>query len=169
MSAQRAAVYSQRRAFLSSSDDGMLETFTRWSRQTMSEIYDASLVSSSKERKGKPAPGSPVNAEKLVSKALQFFPKLDISISEIESMPPADVPQVLQKRLDDAIAQKRLEVDNASLSWAFVAFYRYLALVQTDEAWCRHLTRLGLLLDTLNTLSIHIYGERLIICMFTHT
>ena len=44
MSSQRAAVYSQRRAFLSSSDDGMLETFTKWSRQTMTEIYEASLV-----------------------------------------------------------------------------------------------------------------------------
>lgn len=29
--------------------------------------------------------------------------------------------------------------------WATAAFARYLAMVQTDESWCKHLSRLDLL------------------------
>ena len=39
------------------------------------------------------------------------------------------VPAVLRLRLEEAIALKRSQVDAAS-PWAFVAFFRYLAMVQ---------------------------------------
>ena len=59
---------------------------------------------------------------------------------------PVCVRVALQElgRLDDAIQQKKVEVDSLS-PWAFVAFFRYLALVQIDESWCKHLSRLDLL------------------------
>ena len=41
---QRAAVYSQRRAFLTSSEEGMLETFSKYCVQTLDEILAASLT-----------------------------------------------------------------------------------------------------------------------------
>jgi SecA Wing and Scaffold domain len=122
MASQRAAVYSQRRAFLSSTDDGMLETFTRWSAQTLTEIYEASLATSGKGippcdpytytsayvnitcvsvcvcisdgfcfiimRAGKPVVGGPVIADKLVTKALQFFPPMQLTVKEVEAMDP---------------------------------------------------------------------------------
>jgi preprotein translocase subunit SecA len=140
-SSQRAVVYSQRRAFLSSSEDGMLETFTKYSLATMNEIYEAALVP---PQKGKAAPGGPVDAQKLVTKAMQFFPNIKLSVDDVSSTPPAEVSQMLQARLLDAIQEKRRELDNAT-SWPFVSFFRYLAIVQTDESWCRHLSRLDLL------------------------
>ena len=30
-------------------------------------------------------------------------------------------------------------------SWALAAFFRYLVVVQIDESWCKHLSRLDLL------------------------
>ena len=47
------------------------------------------------------------------------------------------------EKLDKALAQK-LDIVNSS-QWSFAAFVRYLALVQVDESWCKHLTRLDLL------------------------
>lgn len=46
-SSQRSAVYTMRRAVLSSTDEGMLGTFDKYCKQTLKEIYDASLVTSS--------------------------------------------------------------------------------------------------------------------------
>jgi preprotein translocase subunit SecA len=83
MSAQRDAVYSQRRAFLSSSDELMQDTFTKYSYKTMDEIYEASLLPLSNS-KGKPPVGGPVNAEKLRSKAVQFFPNIVLTVEDIE-------------------------------------------------------------------------------------
>ena len=140
-SSQRAAVYSQRRAFLSSSDEGMLDTFTKYCHQTMTEIYDAAVA---------PLPGSnapsPLNADKLRAKAAQFFPNIALTAVEIDAAAaqPGKVQQLLRARLDEAIAQKRQQVDAVS-PWAFVSFFRYLAMVQTDESWCKHLSRLDLL------------------------
>ena len=53
--------------------------------------------------------------------------------------------QLLRARLETAIAEKKQLIDSSLSSWAFVAFFRYLALVQVDESWCKHLTRLDLL------------------------
>ena len=136
-SSQRAAVYSQRRAFLSSSDEGMLETFT------MTEIYDAAVAPVA----GTGSAPTPLNAEKLRAKAAQFFPNIALSVEEIDAAAKASsgtIQQLLRTRLDEAIAQKRQQVDAVS-PWAFVSFFRYLAMVQTDESWCKHLSRLDLL------------------------
>ena len=141
-SSQRAAVYSQRRAFLSSSDEGMLETFTKYCHLTMNEIYEAAVA---------PVPGAgntptPMNAEKLRAKAAQFFPNIALTVDEINVAvsQPGTIQPLLRIRLDEAIAQKRQQVDAVS-PWAFVSFFRYLAMVQTDESWCKHLSRLDLL------------------------
>ena len=141
-SSQRAAVYSQRRAFLSSSDEGMLETFTKYCHQTINEIYEAAVA---------PVPGAgnaptPLNAEKLRAKAAQFFPNIALTVDEINVAvaQPGTIQPLLRIRLDEAIAQKRQQVDAVS-PWAFVSFFRYLAMVQTDESWCKHLSRLDLL------------------------
>lgn len=139
-SAQRAAVYSQRRAFMVSSDEGMLETFRRFCVQTMTEIYEAGLLNPVKGGGGK----GPVNANKVVSKAKQFFPNIELTQAEIEACEPSKVLPLLLSRLDNAIVAKRKEVDTLS-TWAFVSFFRYLSMVQTDESWCKHLSRLELL------------------------
>ena len=44
MAAQRTSVYEKRKGFLYSSDDKMLEVFSKYCEDTMNEIYDASLV-----------------------------------------------------------------------------------------------------------------------------
>jgi len=130
---QRSVVYSQRRAFLTSTDEGMLETFNNYCRITLDEIYSASVSN------------NVVNVEKLLSKTLQFFPNMKITAQDLsDSVKRNNVVEVLYDRLDDAVLDKRQEVDSVS-SWAFVAFFRYLALVQVDESWCKQLTRLDLL------------------------
>lgn len=142
---QRAAIYSQRRAFLTSSDEGMVETFGKYSHQTMEEIYNAALSKSSKE--------VTVDAQKLVSKAMQFFPNIILTVDEVMKCQPTDeLKKLLRVRLDDALAQKKQMVDTLS-AWAFVSFIRYLALVQIDESWCKHLTRLDLLKEEMVTRS----------------
>jgi len=88
--------------------------------------------------------GGPVNAEKLVSKTLQFFPNMRLSIPEVESTPANKIPDLLAERLKDSIDQKKQLIDSAT-TWAFAGFFRYLTLVQTDESWCKHLSRLDLL------------------------
>ena len=60
---------------------------------------------------------------------------------------------MLKSRLKDAISDKRALVDGSVVTnsngvtngWAFVSFFRYLSLIQIDESWCKHLTRLDLL------------------------
>lgn len=42
---QRVAIYSQRRAFLTSSDEGIRDSFNRFCIATLEEIYDACLPS----------------------------------------------------------------------------------------------------------------------------
>jgi preprotein translocase subunit SecA len=140
-SSQRSAVYSQRRAFLSSSDEGMFDTFTKYCHTTMDEIYEASLLPVTK---GKPPIGGPLNAEKLRTKAVQFFPNIALTVDEISSIPTNQVQASLRAKLETAIVLKKSQVDAVS-PWAFVAFFRYLAMVQTDESWCKHLSRLDLL------------------------
>mmetsp|Transcript_19540 Transcript_19540/g.18872 ORF Transcript_19540/g.18872 Transcript_19540/m.18872 type:complete len:1035 (-) Transcript_19540:297-3401(-) len=140
-SSQRSAVYSQRRAFLSSSDEGMFDTFTKYCHTTMDEIYEASLLPVTK---GKPPIGGPLNAEKLRTKAVQFFPNIVLTVDEISSIPTTQVQASLRAKLETAIVLKKSQVDAVS-PWAFVAFFRYLAMVQTDESWCKHLSRLDLL------------------------
>lgn len=83
-SSQRAAVYSQRRAFLSSSDEGMLETFTKYCHTTMSEIVDAAFSTSasaspqSSSSSSQPSSQGTINGEKLRAKAIQFFPNIQV-------------------------------------------------------------------------------------------
>jgi len=143
MSSQRASVYRERRAFLSSSDDEIYTIFAKYSKQTLSEIYNAALVTPAGS-KAKPAPGGPVDATKLVSKALQFFPNLQISVQEVSEAPPANLLSMLETKLNAAIDDKRRMLDSVS-QWAFPSYARYLSLVQTDESWCKHLSRLDLL------------------------
>ena len=73
-----------------------------------------------------------MNAEKLCSKALQFFPNLKLSSSELNIDNAYDLAQ---SRLTDAIEEKRSIIDATGSAGAFVTFFKYLALVQTDESW----------------------------------
>jgi len=139
---QRSAVYSQRRAFLSSSDDGMVETFSRYCIQTLEEIYRAALQPGARGSKG--TPGGPVDTTKLVAKAKQFFPGMVLTETDITATPDDEIMALLKRRLDACIQAKKVEVDSLS-PWAFVAFFRYLSMVQMDESWCKHLSRLDLL------------------------
>lgn len=89
----------------------LAKTFSSYSMQTMDEIYKAALVPASNgigydaigyhdshcHRKfidlfthcddfliaGKTTPGGAVNAEKLVSKATQFFPNIKLTVEEV--------------------------------------------------------------------------------------
>jgi len=142
-SSQRTKIYSQRRDFLKFSDEDMLNLFTKFCQDTMDEILKASMINNNNGRK------ESISDEKLVSKALQFFPNLKLSNDDIIQFNSkgSDIntfKTLLYGRLDDAIQQKKVEVDSLS-PWAFVAFFRYLALVQIDESWCKHLSRLDLL------------------------
>ena len=142
-STQRSAVYTLRRAVLSSTDEGMRDTFAQYCRQTMREIYEASLVALPNS-KSKPPPGGPVDAEKLVAKVVQFFPNIKLSVAEVASSQAVKVLPLLEQRLEQAMEDKKQLINTAS-SWAFPGFFRYLTLVQTDESWCKHLSRLDLL------------------------
>ena len=140
-SSQRAALYSQRRAFLTSSEEGMVDTFSKYCAATMAEIHEAALLKSSSKRA---VIGDPVDAEKLTAKALQFFPNLELRATDVSSVSPDKVQSLLRAQLEKAVARKRADIDSVS-SWAFPAFFRYLSLVQVDEVWCKHLSRLDLL------------------------
>lgn len=139
---QRAAVYSQRRAFLSSSDEGMLDTFHQYCQQTADEIYSAALLPGA--RGAKSSPGGPVDVAKLVGKLKQFFPPMQIIEADVVSAGDGGVQALIAEKLKEAISAKKVEIDSLS-PWAFVAFFRYLSMVQTDESWCKHLSRLDLL------------------------
>jgi preprotein translocase subunit SecA len=80
----------------------------------------------------------------LRTKAVQFFPNIVLTAEEISSLPTNQVQSTLRAKLETAIVLKKSQVDAVS-PWAFVAFFRYLAMVQTDESWCKHLSRLDLL------------------------
>jgi preprotein translocase subunit SecA len=146
---QREQVYAARSGFLSADDATMAQTFEEYARKTLDEIYKAALSSTAGSQGGSVAAGGAgtggaVDAAKLVSKALQFFPNMQLTEAQVVAAAAADVPALLHESLGQAIATKREQVDALS-PWAFAAFFRYLALVQVDEAWCRHLSRLDLL------------------------
>eukprot|EP00981_Chlorochromonas_danica_P011634 scaffold4165_cov194-Ochromonas_danica.AAC.6 len=141
---QRNALYTQRRAFLTSSDEGMITLFKKYCMATMDEIYQASTTTTAAGGGG--GGHVEVNVDKLVSKAKQFFPNIRFSVEEgkfIQSGATGigGLLPILHDRLEEAIVAKQQEIDQVS-AWAFVAFFRYLALIQVDELWCKHLTRL---------------------------
>ena len=74
-----------------------------------------------------------MNAEKLCSKAIQFFPNIKLSPADLTITNNAQ--QVAQNKLQEAIEEKKALIDAAGSAGAFVTFFRYLALVQTDESW----------------------------------
>lgn len=52
--------------------------------------------------------------------------------------------ELLDSKLTAAIEDKAKLIDSSS-TWKFHDFFRYLTLVQMDESWCKHLSRLDLL------------------------
>jgi preprotein translocase subunit SecA len=138
---QRTSIYAKRRSFLTDSEEEMLKTFRGYCEKTLVEIYESSLP---KDAKGNKVTGGPVKADKLVSKAIQFFPNIVLTQDDIMKTSPEKVQKLVSERLELALAQKIQLIDTVS-PWAFAAFFRYLALVQTDESWCKHLSRLELL------------------------
>jgi hypothetical protein len=71
----------------------MAQLFKKYCIQTMSEIYEAALVP---VPKGRPAPGGPVDAEKLRAKALQFFPNIQLSVDEINNTPQVSISSLFE-------------------------------------------------------------------------
>merc|ERR1711871_1066079 len=134
MSEQRAAIYEDRQNFLTAKDHDMIALFADYCAKTMDEICKTSITESKQ--------GIELNAEKLCGKALQFFPNLKLTPMELNI---ENVQQLAQSRLSEAIEEKRSIIDAAGSSGAFVTFFGYLLLVQTDESWCKHLNRLDLL------------------------
>ena len=91
--------------------------------------------------------GGEVEVEKLGSKALQFFPNMQLSMEELNqaSISSSDtVLDFMNAKLDDALIDKGKLLDQYS-QWALPSFARYLSMVQIDESWCKHLSRLDLL------------------------
>jgi preprotein translocase subunit SecA len=96
---QRSVIYSQRRAYLTSSDQGLIETFTKYCQLTMKEIFDASFSapagSSSSSSSSKTKNSNNIDHEKLFKKVLQFFPNIQLSIDELQSTPSVSYSEVL--------------------------------------------------------------------------
>lgn len=80
-SAQRVAIYSQRRGFLTSSDDGLRSTYTKYVLTTGEEIIDASYATPNVPNT--PNKGKVVDPSKLVAKLKQFFPTIALNPAEI--------------------------------------------------------------------------------------
>jgi preprotein translocase subunit SecA len=65
-------------------------------------------------------------------------------MEDISSSSNDKIQALIQARLVEAINTKRTLI-NANSAGAFITFFRYLSLVQTDESWCKHLSRLDIL------------------------
>ena len=48
---------------------------------------------------------------------------------------------------------KQKEIDRYS-TWSFLNFFRYMSLIQIDESWAKHLTRLNFLQEEIVAESI---------------
>jgi preprotein translocase subunit SecA len=150
MSTQRATVYRQRRDLLSSTDENISQTFASFALTTMDEILLAAVVMPGNAAKpaslaALPASAS-VDAAKLVSKAVQFFPNIALTASDVSGAALAGgaLQALLHTRLRAAIDNKKALLSQGS-QWAFPSMARYLSIIQVDESWCKHLTRLDLL------------------------
>ena len=69
----------------------MRETFSKYCKKTLLEIYQASSSDASKNsnNKGKgtnSVDSSQINLEKLVPKILQFFPNMKLSVNDLSSV-----------------------------------------------------------------------------------
>lgn len=137
----RERIYKYRNTVLNSIDVDMTATFADYSKKTLKEIYDAALVPDSK---GVKVQGGEVDVEKLGSKALQFFPNMQLSMEELNQANSDTVLDFMNAKLDDALIDKGKLLDQYS-QWALPSFARYLSMVQIDESWCKHLSRLDLL------------------------
>lgn len=140
----RERIYKYRNTVLNSIDVDMTATFADYAKKTLKEIYDAALIPDSK---GVKVQGGEVEVEKLGSKALQFFPNMQLSMEELNqaSISSSDtVLDLMNAKLDDALIDKGKLLDQYS-QWALPSFARYLSMVQIDESWCKHLSRLDLL------------------------
>ena len=140
----RERIYKYRDTILNSIDVDMTATFADYSKKTLKEIYDAALIPDSK---GGKVQGGEVDVEKLGSKALQFFPNMQLSMEELNKVAISNSETVLDfvnAKLDDALIDKGKLLDQFS-QWALPSFARYLSMVQIDESWCKHLSRLDLL------------------------
>ena len=140
----RERIYKFRNNILNSQDSDMTATFADFSKKTLKEIYDAALVPNSK---GVKVLGGEVDVEKVGSKALQFFPNMQLSLEELNTVATTSPEKVLgfmEGKLEDALVDKSKFLASMS-QWAMPSFARYLAMVQIDESWCKHLSRLDLL------------------------
>ena len=140
----RERIYKFRGNILNSLDSDMTATFADFSKKTLKEIYDAALVPDSK---GQKIQGGEVDVEKLGSKALQFFPNMQLSLEELNTVATSSPEKVLgfvEGKLEDALLEKSKLLASTS-QWAMPSFARYLSMVQIDESWCKHLSRLDLL------------------------
>merc|ERR1711871_268192 len=140
----RERIYKFRLNILNSQDSDVTATFADFSKKTLREIYDAALIPDSK---GQKVQGGEVDVEKLGSKALQFFPNMQLSLEELNTVATSSPEKVLafvEAKLGDALAEKRKILSSMS-QWALPSFARYLSMVQIDESWCKHLSRLDLL------------------------
>merc|ERR1711871_891389 len=113
----RERIYKYRNTVLNSIDVDMTATFADYSKKTLKEIYDAALVPDSK---GVKVQGGEVDVEKLGSKALQFFPNMQLSMEELNKVAISSSENVLDfinSKLDDALIEKGKLLDQFS-QWA---------------------------------------------------
>jgi preprotein translocase subunit SecA len=65
---------------------------------------------------------------------------------------------LLHSRLNEALDGKAALLNEAS-QWAFPSMARYLSLLQMDESWCKHLSRLDILKEEMVLSSFSPQGD----------
>jgi preprotein translocase subunit SecA len=164
VASQRKAIYEQRRVILTSTDEDIGKTFRKFALQTMDDIQLAAVVAAPGSKTRKPTEVSQipanalVDATKLVAKAVQFFPSLKLTVSDVTECSMSLLQGLLHSRLNEALDGKAALLNEAS-QWAFPSMARYLSLLQMDESWCKHLSRLDILKEEMVLSSFSPQGD----------
>ena len=72
---------------------------------------------------------------------------MQLSLDELNTVAVTSPEKVLgfvEGKLEDALVEKSKQLASVG-QWAMPSFARYLSMVQIDESWCKHLSRLDLL------------------------
>jgi preprotein translocase subunit SecA len=87
LSFQRSSLYSQRRAFLTSSERGMLDIFYTYCTQTLDELYTQSFINPNKGEsiRFSSERHPTMNYTLLYSNLQHYFPTMDVSLHDLQS------------------------------------------------------------------------------------
>ena len=99
----------------------MIQMFATFSQETLTEIFDAAIVADEKnnnnnnqnQNQNKDLSRGPIDLEKLRSKAVQFFPNMEISTAELTNAagvgPTASdaLRKLMSAKLESVLTEKR--------------------------------------------------------------